>query len=90
METWKNKFYKAGMSRKINIVCYRCENVGHFKKHSDCKAKDIKCGKWRLIGHFKVYCKTKEQNRIHWKKKNVQRTHNANAVEEKESYDSAL
>ena len=40
--------------------CWRCGKPGHFAKDSSCPAKQAKCSKCKLIGHFEVVCRTKE------------------------------
>ena len=39
--------------------CYRCNNSGHKSNDTNCPAKDKKCRKCDLVGHFAIVCKTK-------------------------------
>ncbi|XP_055623134.1 uncharacterized protein LOC129766585 [Toxorhynchites rutilus septentrionalis] len=42
--------------------CYRCGRQGHYANDEDCPARDKKCEKCNLLGHFKRCCKTKPKN----------------------------
>lgn len=41
--------------------CFRCGRVGHYANDECCPAKDKRCEKCGLMGHFKRCCKTKDR-----------------------------
>lgn len=45
---------------KMKGECFRCGHSGHYANDEDCPARDKKCEKCHLLGHFKRCCKTKE------------------------------
>ena len=40
------------------ISCYRCGRSGHRSADANCPARNKKCDRCRLVGHFKKCCKT--------------------------------
>ena len=53
----KPNMFRKGNDRKN--ACYRCGSTNHLKNDPNCPAKDKKCNRCNLIGHYGKYCKTK-------------------------------
>ena len=52
--------------------CYRCGLEGHFARDPECKARLATCMKCKKnVGHFAKACKTKEENTIRPRKRNI-------------------
>lgn len=55
------------VSSKINThsnspsECSRCEKRGHISNSFECPARNAKCNKCSLLGHFAVKCRTKKR-----------------------------
>lgn len=65
---------KKHMGKKVEDqrnACYRCGARDHFKNNPNCPAKDKKCNRCKLIGHFRKLCKTKLTENTMKSKKNV-------------------
>ncbi|XP_063534905.1 uncharacterized protein K02A2.6-like [Cydia strobilella] len=48
-------------------TCYRCGNNKHLSFAPECPARDKKCLKCGIVGHFKDYCKTRKRKFEHKK-----------------------
>lgn len=68
MDTSNNPDSSTKMINKIsfqkkrineNKECIRCGRSGHSNESRDCPAKNAKCRKCNLQGHFAICCKTK-------------------------------
>ncbi|CAI6367348.1 unnamed protein product [Macrosiphum euphorbiae] len=90
----KKKQYKMEKLKTRSKACYRCGNENHLKNDPSCPAKDKKCGRCGLIGHFKAYCRTKlpantkEPGKRY--SQQMSRSNKINAVEEAKSDDEAI
>lgn len=41
--------------------CFRCGHSGHYANDDECPARDKRCEKCNLVGHFRRCCKTKRK-----------------------------
>ena len=44
---------------QVNIS-FACGRTGHIAKDPQCPAKNQKCRKWHMMGHFQIRCKSKQ------------------------------
>lgn len=51
-------------NKKVNEECTRCGRRGHTSESRECPAKNAKCNKCNLQGHFALRCKTKMKRKI--------------------------
>lgn len=54
---------KTTVKRNFPKSCYRCGRDNHLSFDSNCPAKDKKCSKCGIVGHFGDYCKTRPHKR---------------------------
>lgn len=78
MDTSNNPDSSTKMINKIsfqkkrineNKECIRCGRSGHSNESRDCPAKNAKCRKCNLQGHFAICCKTKMKRGTETKRK---------------------
>lgn len=50
-------------NKKVNRECTRCGRLEHSEKTRDCPAKNAKCRRCNLQGHFAFCCKTNLRRR---------------------------
>lgn len=54
---------KKRFDQNPDAECFRCGRKGHTGNSMDCPARNAKCNKCSLIGHFALKCKTKNFKR---------------------------
>lgn len=50
-------------NQSFSKTCYRCGSSKHLSFDDKCPAREKKCARCGIIGHYKDYCKTKLQKR---------------------------
>lgn len=58
---------KKRFSQNPDAECFRCGRTGHIGSSVNCPARNAKCNKCSLLGHFALKCKTKSFKEICWK-----------------------
>lgn len=54
---------KKRFPQSSEVECFRCGRSGHIGNSMSCPARNAKCNKCSLIGHFAIKCKTKNYKR---------------------------
>lgn len=52
---------KVNSQSNPSIECSRCGRKGHLPSSFECPAKNAKCNKCSLLGHFAIRCRTKKR-----------------------------
>ncbi|XP_075144752.1 uncharacterized protein LOC142219865 [Haematobia irritans] len=58
-ETVNRVVAKLEWPKRVNDECGRCGNKGHIGNDLNCPARNLRCNKCGLLGHFARKCKTK-------------------------------
>ncbi|XP_029166467.1 uncharacterized protein K02A2.6-like isoform X1 [Nylanderia fulva] len=59
---------KQANNRNADETCSRCGSNKHSQYDKKCPARDKRCLKCNLFGHFREYCRTKQKRKIFEKK----------------------